>query len=186
MAGRPESHGVGISLWLVPDEPVRESLAAIIARLGARCGTPVFPPHVTLLAALAGREGEVVRRTAEMCRALEPLRLRASRAEAGAAFFRCVALRIEETLGLLTARAQAAITFARADEAAFEPHMSVVYGQLDEATRADIRDELRRELPAVFGVSRLEAWRTKGPVEEWRLLAAFPVGMPETSYSRRS
>jgi 2'-5' RNA ligase len=177
-AARPESHAVGISLWLVPEEPAREKLAALIDRLSARWKTPSFPPHVTLLAGLEGREGDVVRRTSEMCRALEPLRLRASRAEATPAFFRCVALRVEETLALLTARAQAAITFSRTDEAAFEPHLSLAYGRLEESARDGVIDELKRDLPLAFGATRLEAWRTVGPVEDWRLLAGFDFGVP--------
>jgi 2'-5' RNA ligase len=178
MAGRPESHGVGISLWLVPDEPVRESLAEIIDELAGRFDAPRFPPHVTLLHGLSVREGEAVRRGAEMSRALEPLRLRASRVEARPRFFRCLALRVEETLGLLTARAQAALTFAPSDDEAYEPHLSVLYGSLDATAQSAAADELRKHVPVAFGSSRLAVWRTTGPVAEWRKLGEFPFGLP--------
>lgn len=175
MAVRPESHGLGASLWLVPDEPVRASLAATIEDLARRLGTTPFPPHVTLLSGMRAREGDVVRRAGEMCRALEPMRLRASKVEASASFFRCLALRVEETLGLLTAHAQAGMTFAPPD-APYEPHLSLVYGALDDAARAALVPELRQGLPVAFGVNSLEVWRTSGPVGDWKRLAGWSFG----------
>jgi 2'-5' RNA ligase len=168
--------GIGTSLWLVPADGVRDRLAALIRALAARFGTDAFVPHVTLLAGLRGREGEVVRRAGEMCRALEPVRLRASRVEGRDEFFRCLTLRVEETLALLTLNAQARISFARADPQAYEPHLSVLYGRLGPESRAEVEVELRRELPIAFEASVLEVWRTRGRTVEWSRLAAFPLG----------
>lgn len=168
--------GVGTSLWLVPSDGVRDRLSALIRSLATRFGTDAFDPHVTLLAGLRGREGEVVRRAGEMCRALEPVRLRASRVEGRDEFFRCLALRVEETLALLTLHAQARISFARVDPQAYEPHLSVLYGRLGPQARAEVVAELRRETPIAFEASILEVWRTRGPTSTWCRLAAFRLG----------
>jgi len=176
LTARPQDSAVGTSLWLVPADGVRDRLAALIRGLASRLGTEPFAPHVTLLAGLRGREGETVRKAGEMCRALEPVRLRASRVEGRDDFFRCLTLRVEETLALLTLHAQARISFARSEQAPYEPHVSVVYGRLDFEARAAMEAELRRELPLAFEAPLLEVWRTKGRTSEWRKLATFPLG----------
>jgi 2'-5' RNA ligase len=168
--------GVGTSLWLVPSDVVRGRLDALIRGLATRFGTEPFAPHVTLLAGLRGREGEVLQRAAEMCPALEPIRLRASRVEGREEFFRCVSLRVEETLALLTLHAQARIAFARAEPRSYEPHLSLVYGRLEPRARAEVEEELRGEVPIAFEVSSLEVWRTRGRTREWTRLAAVPLG----------
>lgn len=176
MAVRPTDVGVGTSLWLVPGEGARDRLTTLIRDLATRLGTEPFAPHVTLLAGLQGREGETVRKAGEMCRALEPVRLRASRVEGRDEFFRCLTLRVEETLALLTLHAQARISFARAEPSTYEPHVSVVYGYLDPRSRAEVETELRQEVPIAFEAPRLEVWRTEGRPSEWRRLAGFPLG----------
>ena len=176
MVGGADDDAKGSSLWLVPGDRVRARLGALIEGLAARLGTEGFPPHVTLLAGLPAKEGDVVRRAGEMCRALEPLRLRASRVEGRDDFFRCLVYRVEETLALLTAQAQARIAFGREQGRAFEPHLSLVYGRIEPAARAVLEAELVRELPIAFEASSLEVWRTRGRSPEWSRLAAFPLG----------
>jgi len=176
VAVRPESHAVGTSLWLVPDEPERERLAGLIAGLARRFDAPPFPPHVTLLAGLGVREGDAVRRAGEMCRALEPIHLRASRVEARPSHFRCLALRVEETLGLLTTRALAALAFDHPEGDAYEPHVSLLYGEARLGPEAAALPEVQGAVPVRFGVSRLEVWRTSGPVAEWKPLGGWGFG----------
>ena len=176
MAERPASHAVGTSLWLVPDEPERERLAGLIALLARKFDAPPFPPHVTLLAGLGVREGDAVRRAGEMCRALEPIHLRASRVEARPSHFRCLALRVEETLGLLTTRALAALAFDQPEGEEYEPHLSLLYGEARLGLEASTLAEVQGAVPVRFGVGRLEAWRTAGPVAEWKLLGGWSFG----------
>ncbi|HSD28026.1 MAG TPA: hypothetical protein VLL75_12035, partial [Vicinamibacteria bacterium] len=109
-------------------------------------------------------------------RAIGPVRLRASRVEGRDEFFRCLTLRVEETLALLTTHAQALISFAREEVAPFEPHLSVVYGRLAPEAKAELEGELRREIPIAFEAPLLEVWRTQGRAGEWVRLAAFPLG----------
>jgi hypothetical protein len=103
------------------------------------------------------------------------VRLRASRVEVRDEFFRCLTLRVEETLALLTLHAQARIAFARAEPSAYEPHLSLVYGRLPPAARATLETELCSEVPLAFETASLEVWRTRGPAAEWQRLAAHPL-----------
>ena len=85
---RGEAHG--LSLWLTLDGLARARLRDLIAGLASRLGGPVFEPHVTLLPGLAGPEGELRPRAAELAQGLAahgaPLRGPAAAAPASCAF----------------------------------------------------------------------------------------------------
>jgi 2'-5' RNA ligase len=168
------ARGVGISLWLVPEGSARDRLARLIDRLAARLGTAPFPPHVTLLAGLARPEGEALAAAEGVASSLAPFSVRLGGVDGGDAFFRCLFLRAGRTDALLVAHAAAARAFGRDPDPRFDPHLSLVYGELESRTRADLIRELRSLTERPFDADRLHVWRTVGPVREWRPLAVCP------------
>ena len=171
----PEDRATGISLWLVPEGDERQLLERLIGELASALGTPPFAPHVTLIPGLAGREGDVVRRTKEMAATLEPHSVPVGPVEGRAEYFRCLYARIPETLRLLTTRAQARLTFRGAGEAAFEPHLSLVYGRLSSEDKAPLIADLTPRLPKRLTCTALEVVLTEGPSADWRSLARFDL-----------
>jgi hypothetical protein len=171
----PEDRASGISLWLVPEGAEADLFARLIDGLASRLGTPGFAPHVTLLPSLAGREGEVVRRAREMASTLEPHGLPLGPIEGRSEYFRCLYLRVPETLRLLTTRAQARLTFPATREAPFEPHLSLVYGGLSPEARESLIAELAPRVPARLACTVLEVVRTEGTAADWHSLARFDL-----------
>ncbi|HEY6554930.1 MAG TPA: 2'-5' RNA ligase family protein [Vicinamibacteria bacterium] len=171
----PENEAVGISLWLVPAGDERALVERLIGELAAQLGTPVLAPHVTLLPGLRGREGDVVRRAKEMAATLEPHAIPLGPIEGRSEYFRCLYARVPETLRLLTTRAQARLTFRGSGEAAFEPHLSLVYGRLSPEAKEKLIVDLTPRLPPRLTCRALEVVRTKGPVADWQSLARFDL-----------
>jgi 2'-5' RNA ligase len=171
----PVDQASGISIWLLPEGDERDLLANLIGELGARLGTPVFAPHVTLLPGLAGGEGDVIRRAKEMATTLEPHAMLLGPVEGRAEYFRCLYARVPETLRLLTTHALARLTFRRTTEVPFEPHLSLAYGRPSPAATEPLVAELGPRLPPRFTCSALEVVRTEGPVADWRSLARFEM-----------
>jgi 2'-5' RNA ligase len=174
----PEDQAVGISLWLVPEGDERDRIERLIGELASRLGTPLFTPHVTLLPGLKGREGDVVRRAKEMAATLEPHALPLGTIEGRSGYFRCLSVRIPETLRLLTTHAQARLTFRGAGEAPFEPHLSLVYGRLSPESKESLVAEISPRLPARLSCTVLEVVRTVGPAADWRSLARIALDSP--------
>ena len=117
----------------------------------------------------------MVRRAREMAATLEPHTLPLGAVEGRAEYFRCLYARVPETLRLLTTRAQARLTFRRAGEAPFEPHLSLVYGRLSPADKEPLIAELTPRLPSRLACTALEVVRTEGPAADWRSLARFDL-----------
>jgi 2'-5' RNA ligase len=169
------AHAVGISLWLMPEGPVRDRLSRLIDGLAVRLGTVPFPPHVTLVAGLARPEGDVLAAAAALASSLARFSVRLGGVGGGDAFFRCLFLRAERTEALVSAHAAAAGAFGRDPGPGFDPHLSLVYGKLRSRTRADLVRELRSVTESPFDVDRLHVWSTEGPVREWRALGVCPL-----------
>jgi 2'-5' RNA ligase len=176
MAGPRE--GRGTSLWLVPEGDAGARLAELVRELARRLGTTPFVPHVTLLAGLTVPTNDVLKRATQMVSSLEPLRVPLRRPESADQFFRCLYLPVGETFKLLATHAQARMTFGIEDDAPFEPHLSLVYGELQPATREALFRELAPVVPTSFELQILEVVRTEGPVAAWRCLRRLELGAP--------
>jgi 2'-5' RNA ligase len=160
----------------MPDGRPREELAAVIHRLAARLGTEAFAPHVTLLPGLVTPEAEVVDGARDLAAELGPMVLEPTEVDGLDEHFRCLFYRIGGTPALRQARAAAALRFGGDPEAPFEPHLSLVYGRLDEPSRTDLKRELSVLAPSRFEARRLHVWRTEGRVGEWREVATLDLG----------
>lgn len=163
---------VGSSLWLMPHDPHGR-----LARLrfeDAGCGGVPFAPHVTLLAGVGGPPAELVPAVEALAARLGgPVPLAVDGAGARSLYFQCVYATIARGGALLAANDAARAAFDRGGDPAYAPHMSVVYGDLDEASKAPLLARVREELAgAEFPARSIEVWSTQGTVPEW-----FPVAV---------
>jgi len=174
MSGEPRARG--ISLWLVPEGATGERLAGLIDRLAARLGTTAFAPHVTLLPGVSGAEDDVLGRARALATDLEPFSIEFSGIDGHDAHFRCLFFRVGGSPVLREAHARAARRFDRAPDPTFDPHLSLVYGSLAAAAKAELTPELEARIPAPLVARRLHVWRTEGAVGDWRELVALDLG----------
>lgn len=169
----------GVSLWLMPAGEAGGRLAGLIAGLAARHATPAFPPHVTLLAGIEGRpEADALAAGRALAASLQPFPVRLGRAEGRDEPFRCLFLRVDEGDPLRVAHAAAARAFGREPDAAFLPHLSLVYGTLSPGAKRALCEELAGASGCGFEAAALHVWRTEGAVDEWRQIGALPFDRP--------
>lgn len=156
------------SLWLEPDGVAADALHAIIDRLAAEHGGPCFRPHLTLLGGIETTEAAVVAGAARLAATLAPLTLQLDDFGATETYFQALFATARPTTALLAARAAAEATFPEAPSTTYIPHVSLLYGHPEPATKQAIVDALRGTLPPSF-VARILTVNTSGPdVAAWR------------------
>jgi hypothetical protein len=158
----------------MPHGRVHDDLAALIEGIAHRLGTEAFAPHATLLPGLGVPRAEVVDGARALAAELGPMVLEPSEVDGLDEPFRCLFYRVAATPALRHARTAAALRFGCDPETPFDPHLSLVYGRLDEAVKAGLKRELSA-LPPPFEARRLHVWLTEGGVGEWSEVAAFDL-----------
>jgi 2'-5' RNA ligase len=155
----------GFSIWLMPPGELHERLSGLIATLGRRLGTPVFEPHVTLLGGIEQPRETVLASAASLAEGLRPFEVRLGGADHRPEYFRCVFLTAEGD-ALRAAHARAKEAFGRRHEL-FEPHLSLVYGDLPAGRREALLTEIGAGFDSTFEVRALSVYSTAGEPAAW-------------------
>ena len=120
-----------ISIWALPGAEERPWLAATIAALARAYGTPEFQPHLTLYTGRlrTGASVEAVQASAE------PLTCVVRGPAYTSEYTRTLFLELEADTLLLQARARLLEHCQPPENDPFQPHVSLVYGGMDETQR---------------------------------------------------
>jgi 2'-5' RNA ligase len=165
-------------LWLLPEAAVEERLTRCVAELASRQGTPPFSAHVTLLAGIPAARDEVLVGARELARQLMPIPLKTKGFGGEDDYFRSFFLSLELSPRLREARRLCGSLLDAGHDQPFEPHLSLVYGRLEDREKAGLADELRdlgRLLDAT-SADRIGVVVTEGPVSAWIRIATLPLG----------
>ncbi len=168
-------HAHGLSFWLTLEGAASERLREVLARLAGRLGGPEFEPHVTLLPGLTLPEAEVLARGAELAGSLTSLPLRLTRVGGRDEYFRCLYVEVDGGAALVGAFGRACRLLGHFPREPFFPHLSLAYGRLSPAARADLCRELSPLVQGRCEARQLVLVRTEGPSAAWSLLAAWSL-----------
>ncbi len=161
--------------WLVPAPgPEEDRLARVIADLAAGYGGPVFAPHVTLAGVTPAAPDAVAGVLAEVTAGVAPFEVTLTEAGWEPAFFRALYLRAEPSARLSALR-EAARRALRLEPAP-DPHLSLLYADLDEERKPGIAAGLGLVLPMTIRVDAAEVWGDfREDASRWHRLARVPL-----------
>lgn len=164
------------SLWIAPEGEAGGVLTTLIQDLAAVNGTRCFVPHITLVAnIMAGKADlkEVVRRSAELASRQVPFEVTLT----GYGFqddeFHCLYLHAQGNyLDELYQDAEGLFPQVADEHFADMPHISVMYGDIDEVTKNGV---IKAHLitPLMFTVNTFYLYKTNNPVESWCQVRRF-------------
>lgn len=168
------------SLWLrpPPQSPAERLLRKVIREIARDNGFPHFPPHVTLVGGVEGTVADLHEKTAEIAHDLTPYEIKFEGIRFSQSYFQNLFLQVVRTPQIMAANAAAETALGTAPRKEYQPHCSLVYGDMREEEVAPLRAALLEDgiLEAGFAATAVELWQTEGAVKEWRLSKVFPFG----------
>lgn len=166
------------SLWLLAAQEDESTLTGIVDVLAARHGTPRFHPHLTLLGDIPrapDNMGDIARAIA---RTAPPFSAPVRDVVSGEAFFRSFYALFDVNRELAALRAAAEKEVAPAGES-FMPHVSLLYGAVQEPDKSNSIGEIRSRLaglPIRFDRLAITNSANDVPISEWQVLEVVPLG----------
>ncbi len=165
----------GYSIWLMPFGEIASELSEVIGQLSHRYGTPVFPPHVTLIGSLIGDEKELSSQTQQLTARIRAFEIALTTIDYLDEYFQCLFIRAVETPALVEANQAARIILHREQDAAFMPHLSLMYGNFNVETKKRVVASLGREFSISFPVSSIHLFSTSGEPKDWYRVQEFEL-----------
>ncbi|HRE20362.1 MAG TPA: hypothetical protein PKW21_04935 [Rhabdaerophilum sp.] len=166
------------SYWLLASEEDETLLMAEVAHLAACHGTPVFRPHLTLLGDIA-RESMPDRAITEVISSsVAAFSLPVADIVTGESYFRSFYAAFALSPELLRLRTTTS-RLCEADGSGFMPHVSLLYGPVERAAKAESAAEVRTRLKGrMIRFDRVALTNSANdvPIADWRCLEIIPLG----------
>lgn len=160
-----------ISLWLMPATASRQTLAGLIADGCRRFEGPRFAPHVTLVGSVRLENTSIEAAMGRLAARVASFDAEVSEPAESSDYYRCCYLRLAPNRELLRARESAVVEVNGFPGEGYEPHVSLVYGDLSEAQRKAWLTYVDGRYPSTLRLDAMEAWNTTGPAWHWSCLA---------------
>jgi len=167
-----------LSLWLVPDEPMRSALQSLIKDASEATGKESFVPHVTVLGDLLIDFDGLDRITREVARLSPVMNLALDGPVLGQTFFQSFFAPVKPDARLSglynTLADQVASNLPWAQ---YYPHLSIAYGEVPAHHRAPLRAMAENLLPAICRFSRLSIVHSNQNLApcEWKILSEIDL-----------
>ena len=168
------------SLWLEPTGETAYKLQQRIKELSEKYETPVFTPHVTLLGGLTASRTELEALTDTLASSISPFELNLTKAGYLSTFYQSLFIHVEQNEGLTHLHSNACQLFDCPDEYKHEymPHLSLLYGDLNQKQKEKILNNIGREFYIRFTAKKVVLMQTDGMPEHWKRIhtAMFKQG----------
>jgi hypothetical protein len=166
----------GYSLWLMPEEgtPSHASLSGLIERLAKIAGSPVFPPHVTVLGGIEKDRFEVLSRSEMITTFAAPFEVRLGKIGSECEYFRGFFSEVVQDKEIMEINKRSSIIHGMDKD--FFPHLSLSYFDYSEDTLALLKEAIDGIEMSHFNfmARSLVLYQTEGDVREWKPVFNYP------------
>lgn len=156
------------ALWLRPFGDAAYELKERIKKLSEKYETPLFEPHVTLLSGLRRGETELIQLTETLAGSLSPFEIELGEPGYRDHYYRSFFLHVKKTDALIDAQQTAEKLFGCSTDETYLPHLSLMYGEVEERHKRMLVDTMGSLKHAGFPVHSLLLIQTEGGVDDWK------------------
>ncbi|HKA44273.1 MAG TPA: 2'-5' RNA ligase family protein [Burkholderiales bacterium] len=161
------------SVWILPAGDALDRIEHATNLVHKRGGGPRFRPHLTLLSGLETTEEDAGLKLRHLASRIRPFEVRLGRIEWRQEYFRCLYVAAALSDELAAARREAYDVFEMNPPPPFEPHVSLLYGNLDESLKTELAAEAGGGLDVAFMATGVHLVNSASsvPVATWKTLA---------------
>ena len=177
MAHIDTSEIIRASVWLKPAGEALERINKVMRALHKEHGGPQVPPHVTLLTGAETTRASAELKLKHLASRVQLLRIKLGKIESRDEYFRALYAVVEANGDLAAAQRAAYDAFEMNPPPPYEPHLSLLYGKVDEAARKKLAAAAGGKLDVTFEVRALYLVNSTQsvPVADWRTLDEHPL-----------
>lgn len=170
----------GYALWLVAEEKEQQSLQQLVDQLANSYKTHGFSAHATLLGLLDktwAEVDEIKKISKDIANSFSGIAAEIVGVGMRQIYFQSVFLPVVPATELVAMNLLARKLLAYKNDPPFMPHWSMVYGDLDEATKKAIVNEIinQRQFPHVVPIRQLALVDVHGYPNEWKVIEQYPL-----------
>ena len=114
---------------------------SLISKLAKKYNAPTFEPHITLLGDVI--ESDFIKNSEQLARQIKPFKVKIDTVSFSDQYFKCVFALAEKVPELVKANEAAREMFNRRGDTEFMPHMSLLYGKMDEEEKRKIASNIK-------------------------------------------
>jgi 2'-5' RNA ligase len=164
---------VRASLWILPTGGALDQIQHLTHLVHRRGGGPRFKPHLTLLSGIERTQADAELKLKHLAFRIRPFEIRLGRIEWRQEYFRCLYATAALSPELAAAQREAYEVFEMNPPPPFEPHVSLLYGSLDEALKKELAGEAGGSLDVSFNATAVHLVNASPsvPVTGWKALA---------------
>jgi len=167
------------AVWIRPTGEALDRITKLIRLVHKRGGGPQVQPHMTLLSGMETTQASAELKLKHLASRVKPFTIRLGKLEARNEYFRSLCVVAEPSEELAAARQAAYDAFEMNPAPSFEPHISLLYGNTDEALKKELAAEAGGTLDLSFDAAAVHVVNAyQGvPVTTWRTIFERPLGM---------
>ena len=168
---KPDHAGMQGSVWIRPTGTALDAIERAVRVAHRSAGGPPVQPHVSLMGGI-----ELTPDTASnfqrLASRLTGFEIRLGKIEWRDQYYRSLFISVEPSDELIAARTAAHEAFGRQPSDPFEPHVSLLYGDFDEAFKHELAERLGGRLDVGFMASAVDLVNAceKVPIAQWTTL----------------
>jgi hypothetical protein len=168
------------AIWIRPSGEALHRIDEAIRVVRRRYDGPPVKPHVSLLSGVEATQEQVELKLRQLANRLRPFDIRLGRIEWRHEYYRALFAVAELSEELSRAHRLAGEVFEMASSDAFEPHVSLAYGDLHEPLQQELTQDIGGSLDVSFTVRAVGMANATGdrPITDWRVVseASFADG----------
>jgi 2'-5' RNA ligase len=166
------------AVWIRPTGDALDRITKVVRLAHKRGGGPQVQPHVTLLSGMETTMASAELKLKHLALRLKPFKIQLGKIESRQDYFRCLYAKAELSEELAEARRVAYAEFEMNPPPPFEPHLSLLYGNIDETLKQELAAEAGGSLDVSFDVTAVHLVNAyQGvPATSWHTLAERPLG----------